>query len=114
MQLLLRRFITVTAVLTVALPTSAFAQGITTRLIGTVRDNQGGVLPGVTVTATSPALIGGQSAVSEGNGTYQFPTLPPGTYRVVFELSGFQTVARDAIVLASGQTLTVDIDLPVG
>ena len=113
MQLLLRRFVLSVAALA-ALAAPAFAQGITTRLIGTVRDNQGGVLPGVTVTATSPSLIGGQSAISEGNGTYQFPTLPPGTYRVVFELSGFQTVAREAIVLASGHTLTVDIDLPLG
>jgi Carboxypeptidase regulatory-like domain/TonB dependent receptor len=113
-QLLLRHFISLTAALAVAVSTPVFAQGVTTRLIGTVRDNQGGVLPGVTITATSPSLIGTQSAVSESNGSYQFPTLPAGTYRVVFELSGFQTVARDAIVLASGQTLTIDIDLPIG
>lgn len=84
------------------------------RLVGTVRDNQGGVLPGVTVTASSPSLIGAQTAVSEGNGTYQFPALPAGTYRVVFDLAGFQSVTRDAIVLALGQTLTIDADLAVG
>jgi hypothetical protein len=96
----------------VLLATEASAQG-TTRIVGTVRDNQGGVLPGVTVTATSPALIGGQSTVSEGNGTYQFPTLPAGAYSIVFEIAGFQTVARNEVTLALGQTLTIDVDLPV-
>jgi hypothetical protein len=104
--------LTTAIVLTIA--TLASAQNTTTRLVGTVRDNQGGVLPGVTVTATSPALIGGQSSVSEGNGTYQFPTLPAGTYVVTFELPGFQTVKREAVVLALGQTLTIDAELPVG
>lgn len=91
----------------------AVAQNAAARLVGTVRDNQGGVLPGVTVTATSPALIGSQTAVSEGNGTYQFPTLPAGTYTLTFELSGFQTISRSGIVLASAQTLTIDVELPV-
>lgn len=104
-------FIPLAAVLLLA--ASASAQ-TTTRLIGTVRDHQGGVLPGVTITATSSALIGAQTVVSEGNGTYQFPTLPAGTYTVLFELGGFQSVAREQIVLASGQTLTIDADLPVG
>jgi len=96
-----------------AVPLAA-AQTATTRLIGTVRDDQGGVLPGATVTATGASLIGGQSAVTEANGTYQFPTLPPGTYAVTFELAGFQTVIRDRIVLELGQTLTIDGTLPVG
>jgi hypothetical protein len=91
----------------------ASAQNAASRLIGTIKDDQGGVLPGVTVTATSPSLIGTQSAVSEGNGSYQFPSLPPGGYSLSFELQGFQTVARGAIQLASGQTLTIDIQLPV-
>lgn len=98
----------------VAAAAPAFAQNATTRLIGTVRDDQGGVLPGVTVTAKGTALIGGQSAVTEANGNYQFPTLPAGTYSVTFELAGFQTVVRNSIVLELGQTLTIDGALPVG
>lgn len=90
------------------------AQPASTRLIGTVRDDQGGVLPGVSVTATAPTLIGGQTATSEANGTWQFPSLPPGTYTLTFELTGFQTVVRDRIVLELGQTLSVDGVLPVG
>ena len=92
---------------------SAFAQGQSTNLVGVVTDAQGGVLPGVTVTATSPALIGSRTAVTEVNGTYRFPSLPEGTYQLSFELSGFQTYKRTNIVLSLGQTLTVDAQLQV-
>jgi len=92
---------------------SAFAQGQSTNLVGVVTDAQGGVLPGVTVTATSPALIGSRAAVTEVNGTYRLPSLPEGTYQLAFELSGFQTYKRTNIVLSLGQTLTVDAQLQV-
>ncbi len=92
---------------------SAFAQNVTSHLTGTVKDAQGAVLPGVTVTATSPALIGTQVAVSESNGTYLFASLPSGTYSLKFELQGFQTYTRQNIVLALSQTLTVDAQLQV-
>lgn len=103
------------AILTIALsllPASTLAGQATTRLVGTVRDNQG-VLPGATVTAMSPSLIGVQTTVSEANGTYQFPALPAGTYTLTFELAGFQQAVRDGIVLTLGQTLTIDIELSV-
>src|SRR5262249_25529201 len=67
------------------------AQVQSTNLVGVVSDPQGAVLPGVTVTATSPALIGSRTAVTEVNGTYRIPSLPEGTYALAFELSGFQT-----------------------
>ncbi len=92
-----------------AVPLSA--QTATSRLTGTVKDAQGAVLPGVTVTATSPALIGSQIAVTEANGSYQFPSLPSGTYNVKFELSGFKAFSRQNITLALGQTLNVDATL---
>src|SRR5690349_2874883 len=78
-------------------------------LAGIVKDAQGAVLPGVTVTATSPALLGAQSIVSEAGGEYRFPSLPAGSYSLTFELGGFQTLRRDNIVLATGQTLNVDV-----
>lgn len=81
------------------------------RLTGVVTDAQGAVLPGVTVTAASPALIGTQVTVTEADGRYRFPALPPGPYVLTFELSGFRTVQRENIVLALGQTLTVDMQL---
>lgn len=83
------------------------------RLSGVVRDTQGGVLPGVTVTATSPALIGSRAAVSETDGRFLLANLPSGLYGLRFELSGFQTVLRENIRLSQGATLSVDIDLPV-
>src|SRR3954462_3636120 len=84
-----------------------------TSLGGIVTDAQGAVLPGVTVTATSPALIGTQATVSEPNGRYRFASLPEGTYTVTFELSGFQTYKRANIVLSLGQTLSVDAQMQV-
>src|SRR5690349_17872450 len=93
---------------------SAFAQNLAiSRLTGPVKDAQGAVLPGVTVTATSPALIGTQVAVTEANGSYQFPALPPGTYTLKFELSGFQAQTRQNITLAISQTLNIDAQLQV-
>ncbi len=91
-----------------AVTSPAWAQNVNSRLTGTVKDAQGAVMPGVTVTATSPALIGTQVAVSEANGSYLFPSLPSGTYTLTFELSGFQTFKRTGITLSLGQTLTVD------
>ena len=63
-------------------------------LQGTVKDADGGALPGVTVTASSDALVAGKlTAVTDERGTYRFPSLPPGTYAIEAELAGFQTVA---------------------
>ncbi len=83
------------------------------RLTGTVKDAQGGALPGVTITAKSPALIGTRSLVSEGDGTYSMASLPSGPYELTFELSGFQSFKRQNIVLGLGQILTIDAQLQV-
>ncbi len=83
------------------------------RLTGTVKDAQGGVLPGVTVTAKSPALIGVRTTVSEGDGKYSIASLPSGPYELTFELSGFQSFKRGNILLGLGQILTIDGQLQV-
>src|SRR5574339_15609 len=89
------------AVAIVASATSAFAQGggasSTGTIQGRVADAQGAVLPGVTVTATSPALIQPQTTVTSETGNYRFPALPPGTYTVSYELAGFNGLKRDGI-----------------
>ncbi len=105
-----RALIVLLAMLLAAAPARAQQ---TSNLTGVATDAQGAVLPGVTVTASSPALIGTQTVVTEPNGTYRFSTVPPGVYTLTFELSGFQTVKRTNIVLALGQTLTVDTQLQV-
>lgn len=93
----------------VSLPAPAFAQGLTGTIDGTVKDETGGVLPGVTVTLASPALIGGaRTNVTGEGGTFRFPTLPPGQYVVTFELAGFQSLQRDGLVVQSDRTVTLD------
>jgi hypothetical protein len=94
-----------------ALAAPALAQIGQGRLTGVVTDAQGAVLPGVTVTATSPALIGTQTSVTEADGRYRFPSLPSGTYKLRFELSGFQALERDNIQVVLGQTISVDTQL---
>src|SRR5215210_7291836 len=84
------------------------AQDFRGRLNGTVTDNTGAVLPGVTVTAASPALIQPQVQVTGADGEYRFIALPPGVYDVNFELSGFQSVKREGIRVVINQTLSVD------
>ena len=83
-----------------ALVTSQHAQGggasSTGTIQGRVTDAQGAVLPGVTVTATSPALIGAQTAVTSETGNYRFPAVPPGELRLTFELAGFSTSSARA------------------
>ncbi len=108
---MIRWQIRILALLLALATTPAWAQNVNSRLTGTVKDAQGAVLPGVTVTATSPALIGSQVAVTEANGSYQFPSLPSGSYTLKFDLSGFKTFTRQNITLALGQTLTVDAAL---
>src|SRR6266542_2312795 len=81
----------------VILPASAYAQGSIT---GVVKDASGAVLPGVTVEASSPALIEKtRSAVTDGSGQYRIVDLRAGTYDVTFALTGFSTVKREAIEL---------------
>jgi len=95
----------------IAAPASAqIDQG---RLTGTVTDAQGGVLPGVTVTAKSPALIGVRTTVTEADGKYSIASIPSGPYELTFELSGFQSFKRGGIILGLGQILTVDGQLQV-
>lgn len=92
----------------------AGAQTVTGTLFGRIQDAGGGVLPGVSVTISSPSLIGGQQVrVSDTTGEFRFPALPPGTYAVRFELAGFQTVNREGVALGAGATRAVDVTLAV-
>src|SRR2546426_12296257 len=79
--------------LAILVPFAAFAQSSTGAISGTVIDANGGAMPGVTVTATNTATHATRSVVSNGVGHYEVPLLPPGVYRVVAELSGFQPVS---------------------
>ncbi len=93
-------------------PVSALAQSSIT---GVVRDSSGAVLPGVTIEASSPALIEQvRSVTSDGQGLYRVVDLRPGPYAVTFTLPGFTTVKRTGIELRAEFTATVDVELQLG
>lgn len=94
-----------------ALAFPAYGQIEQGRLTGIVTDAQAAVLPGVTVTAKSPALIGSQMSITERDGRFRFPSLPPGAYSLTFELAGFQPLTRQDIHLSTGNTMTVDAQM---
>src|SRR5438309_210415 len=96
----------------VAIPAAANAQA---SIVGTVRDPSPAVLPGVTVEASSPALIEKtRSVVTDGTGQYNITDLRPGTYAVTFTLTGFNTIKREGIELTGSFTATVNSELKVG
>ncbi len=113
----MRRWTTGLLALLVALSfsASAFAQGggasSTGTIQGRVADAQGAVLPGVTVTATSPALIQPQTTVTSETGNYRFPAVPPGTFELTYELAGFNTLKRSGISITLGFTANVNVEL---
>src|SRR4051812_44523518 len=82
----------------VLLPSFVFAQAT---IAGVVRDGSGGVLPGVTVEASSPALIEKvRTVTTDGGGQYRITDLPPGGYVVTYALTGFTTVKRDGLAVS--------------
>ena len=103
------------ALLLAGLAAPVAAQGTVTGSVqGTIKDQDGGVLPGVSVTASSAALVAGKlSAVSDERGSYRFPALPPGVYDFTAELSGFQTVRQPDVRINLGASLVVDFTLGI-
>jgi hypothetical protein len=98
--------------LLVLVPAAAFAQASIT---GVVKDASGAVLPGVTVEASSPALIEKtRSAVTDSTGQYRIVDLRAGIYAVTFTLTGFSNVKREGIELTGSFTATINADMKVG
>src|SRR5919202_6704887 len=79
----------------------ALAQTLTGSITGTIKDEQGAILPGVTVTLTGKQ--GTQTQVTDASGTYRFPALEPGTYAVAAELSGFQRAGQQNLQITPGR-----------
>jgi hypothetical protein len=93
-------------------PAVALAQA---SIAGSVRDSSGAALPGVTVDASSPALIEKvRVATTDGSGVYRIVNLPPGTYAVSFTLAGFNVFRREGIELSGGFTAQIDGTMTVG
>ena len=88
---------------------SAFGQGTTSSLTGRV-EHEGAGLPGVTVTISSPSMQGTRVAVTDVNGNYIFPAIPPGEYAVRFEMDGMATVEKTSRI-GLARTERVDANL---
>jgi Carboxypeptidase regulatory-like domain len=98
--------------LIILIPTVARAQAV---IAGSVRDTSGAVLPGVTVEASSPALIEKvRTAISDGSGQYRIEDLRPGVYKVTFALPGFSTFEREGVELTGSFTATINAEMRVG
>src|SRR5690606_38392103 len=93
----------------------ALAQTTNGQLRGSVVDSVDGLpIPGVTVSISSPNLIGGtQQRTTDGNGGFQFVELPPGAYDVTATKAGFRSVTTTNVAIEVGRTRTVTIELPV-
>ena len=88
--------------------TSLFAQAYTGTIVGRVQDQTGAILPGATITINSEVLLQPQTAVTSETGSYRFAELAIGTYTVMFEMPGFQTLIRENVILQSGATQTIN------
>ena len=100
--------------LSFGLAAPAAAQRTTGEIIGKIVDESGSVLPGVTVTLRGAGVAGAPSVVTSETGTYRFPVLPPGTYRVEYTLAGFTTLKREDIPVTVGSTVELDVSMKVG
>src|SRR5262245_29718803 len=117
MRRVMRRVVLLTALSCAAaclIPVVTFAQE-RAAIAGVVKDGTGAVLPGVTVEASSPALIEkSRTVITDTAGQYRIVDLGPGTYDVMFTLAGFKTVKRTGIVLQGNLTAQVSLELSVG
>jgi hypothetical protein len=103
------------AAICLLLPRIASGQGLTGTLIGTVKDEQGGVLPGAVATIESPALIGGPTSVTANDsGQIRFQALPPGQYRLHVALTGFANHREENVTIGAGATIERVIVLTIG
>ena len=94
---------------------NAFAQLQTGSILVRAADEQGAVMPGATVTITSPILVAGTMVgVTDASGSYRVPSLQPGEYTVRVELAGFSQIVREGVVVRAGQTTPLEFQMRVG
>jgi hypothetical protein len=105
----LHRLAALLAVSLLAMP--AAAQEQRGAILGVVTDASGAVLPGVTVEARSPSVVGVSNSVTDAQGNYRFPALPPGTYTVTANLQGFVAATVGDAVVTLGKQLTINLTM---
>src|SRR5215471_9709246 len=95
------------------LAVTGFGQSVNATVGGNVSDASGALIPGVTVTATNVGTNIANTTVTNETGTYNFPALQPGTYKVSAELPGFQTQTFTNVTLGGAQQITLNFTMPV-
>jgi hypothetical protein len=108
----LQRFLAFSLFLLV--PVSMFAQVQTATILGAVKDSTGAVIGGASVTVTNTDTTLSRTVITEADGSYNVPALPPGNYEVKVTKDGFQTSDRKGLVLEVAQNASIDITLEVG
>jgi len=110
----MRRSLVSLVLIALALAASpTYAQRTTGQIVGTITDNSGAVLPGVTVTLKGPSIVGTQTSLSNEKGFYRFAALPPGTFTLTFVASGFSTLNREGIRAGVGQVTEENVSLKI-
>jgi carboxypeptidase family protein/TonB-dependent receptor-like protein len=108
-----KTFAILLALFVVSLAMPSYAQRITGNVVGTVKDDTGAVLPGVTVSISGEKIVGTQTTVTNAEGFYRFIALPPGSYDLTYAIAGFATLKRPGIHVAVGATEEVGVSLKV-
>ena len=97
--------------LSVGLIAASFAQVITGSIRGTITDDEGNPLPGISVTVSSPAMMGDKTFITSATGSFRFLALPVGHYTLKAELAGFKTITRSEIIVRVGMAFTANIQM---
>lgn len=113
MRSLILRSGALAALVLLLLPAAVRAQSTHGSIVGTVTDQSGAVLPGVTVTVTNTGTNIGRTVITNLSGYYEVLALVPGTYRVHTEMVGFTPVTRDGLIVESRATVRIDVRLPL-
>jgi hypothetical protein len=100
--------------ITTMLTGAGLAQETTGALQGTVKDSTGAVIPGATVTAAAPTLVGTKTITTDERGYFHLSNLPPGTYSVTVTMKGFTTLKRQGLTLEVGHSPSLDLAMAVG
>src|SRR5436853_5364774 len=105
---------TLAALAALLMTTSALAQAPTGTILGSIKDNQGGVIPGATVTAINVGTQYSRTTVTDGAGEYALRLLPVGNYQVSVTMPGFKNFSQTGIVLEVGRNARIDATIELG
>ncbi len=110
----MKRVVATSLVLLALTAVSAFAQGDRAQVVGFVKDQSGGVIPGATVTAVNSQTRLSWTSITDAKGYYVFPALPPGLYEIAVELQGFKKWIQTGMTLDAASSSTLDVVLETG